>query len=174
VPGRGEIISRHNSADPHAPTQGEIDMKFKSRALGALAGVLAFVAISGPAAAADRPYSEGPVVWVSAVRTMPGMFDDYMAWLAGPYKQAMEAQKAAGVILGYSVYSAVPRGPDDPDLYLTTTYKNMAALDDMNAKLDPIYEKLQGSLAEQNKAFIDRGKMRTIVGDELVRELKLK
>jgi hypothetical protein len=149
-------------------------MQFKSRALGALAGVFAFVALGGIATAADRPYAEGVVVNVSSIRTEPGMFDDYMAWLAGPYKQAMEAQKAAGLIVGYTVYVTVPRGPDDPDLYLITTYKNMAALDDLTTKLDPIYEKLQGSMAEQNKAYIDRGKMRTVLGDELIRELKLK
>jgi len=149
-------------------------MKFKSRALGALAGVFAFAALSGTAAAADRPYTEGTVTNVSAIRTMPGMFDDYMAWLAGPYKQAMEAQKAAGVIVSYAVYATVPRGPEDPDISLLTTYKNMAALDNLSARLDPIYEKLQGSMAEQNKAYIDRGKMRTVLGDELIRQMVLK
>jgi len=149
-------------------------MTFKNRALGALAGLLVFAAVGGVATAADRPYTEGTVTIVSSIRTMPGMFDDYMAWLAGPYKQAMEAQKAAGIIVAYSVYVTAPRSPKDPDLYLTTTYKNMAALDDMNSKLDPIYEKLQGSAAEQNKAYIDRGKMRTVLGDEMIRELKLK
>ena len=149
-------------------------MKFKSRALGALAGVFAFAALSGTAAAADRPYTEGTVTNVSAIRTMPGMFDDYMAWLAGPYKQAMEAQKAAGVIVSYAVYVTVPRSPEDPDIYLLTTYKNMAALDDLSARLDPIYEKLQGSMAEQNKAYIERGKMRTVLGDEMIRQMVLK
>lgn len=149
-------------------------MKLKSRVLGTLAGVFAFAALGAVATAADRPYTDGTVTIVSSIRTMPGMFDDYMAWLAGPYKQAMEAQKAAGIILSYSVYFTTPRSPDDPDLYLTTTYKNMAALDDMNAKLDPIYEKLQGSMAEQNKAYAERGKMRTVLGDEMIRELKLK
>ena len=149
-------------------------MTFKSRALGALAGVFAFAALSGTAAAADRPYTEGVVTNVSAIRTMPGMFDDYMTWLAGPYKQAMEAQKAAGVIVSYAVYAAVPRGPEDPDVYLITTYKNMAALDGLSARLDPIYEKLQGSMADQNKAYIERGKMRTVLGDELIRQMVLK
>ena len=149
-------------------------MTFKSRALGALAGVFAFAALSGTAAAADRPYTEGLVTNVSAIRTMPGMFDDYMAWLAGPYKQAMEAQKAAGVIVSYAVYVTVPRSPEDPDIYLLTTYKNMAALDDLSARLDPIYEKLQGSMAEQNKAYIERGKMRTVLGDEMIRQMVLK
>lgn len=149
-------------------------MKFKSRVLGTLAGVFAVAALSGIATAADRPYTEGAVTVVSSIRTMPGMFDDYMAYLAGPYKQAMDAQKAAGVVLAYNVYATNPRSPDEPDLYLTITYKNMAALDDMSAKLDPIYEKLQGPLAEQNKAFAGRGKLRTVIGSEMIRELELK
>jgi predicted metal-dependent phosphoesterase TrpH len=149
-------------------------MKFKTRALGALAGVsLLFLAV-GVTSAADRPYTEGTVTDVTSVRTQPGMFDEYMAWLAGPYKQAMEAQKAAGIIVSYAVYVATPRSPNDPDLYLTTTYKNMAALDGLVAKLDPIYEKMQGSLAEQNKAYAARSKLRTILGEEYIREMKLK
>ena len=67
---------------------------------------------------------------VSSIRTEPGKFEDYLAWLAGPYKQLMEAQKAAGLIVDYAVYATTPRSPNDPDLYLVTVYKNMAALDD--------------------------------------------
>jgi hypothetical protein len=148
-------------------------MKMKTRALGALAGLFAFAALTG-AQAADRPWTEGPVSEISSIRTEPGKFDDYMAWLAGPYKQIMEAQKAAGLILGYAVYATTPRSPSDPDLYLVTVYKNMAALDDFAAKSDPIAEKLQGSLAEQNKAYIDRGKMRTVLGSQMIREAILK
>jgi hypothetical protein len=72
------------------------------------------------------------------------------------------------------VYQATPRGPNDADLYLVVTYKNMAALDNLNARVDPIVEKIEGSLAEQNKAYAARSRIRTILGDELIREAKLK
>ena len=149
-------------------------MSLKTRALGALAGLLVSFLAIGVAGAADRPYSEGTVSEISSIRTEPGKFEDYLAWLAGPYKQMMEAQKAAGIIVDYAVYSTTPRSPNDPDLYLVTVYKNMAALDDLAAKSDPIAEKLQGSMAEQNKAYIERGKMRTVLGSELIREAILK
>jgi hypothetical protein len=149
-------------------------MKLRSGALGALVGLCLSVSVMHAAAAADRPYTEGTVTDVASVRTQPGMFDEYMAWLAGPWKQQMEAQKAAGIIVDYGIYSATPRGPNDPDLYLITVYKNMAALDDLDAKLDPIYEKLTGTLAVQNKQFAERSRLRTILGDELIREVKLK
>ncbi len=47
-------------------------MKLKSRALGALAGLLAVVTLGGTATAADRPYTEGPVSIVTSIRTEPG------------------------------------------------------------------------------------------------------
>ncbi len=149
-------------------------MSLKTRALGALAGLLlSFVAV-GVAGAADRPYSEGTVSNVSSIRTEPGKFDDYVAWLAGPWQQRMEALKAAGVIVDYEVYSAAPRSPQDPDIYLITVYKNMASLDDMDAKSDPIVEKFEGNMAAQNQAAIDRGKMRTVLGSELIRQAVFK
>jgi hypothetical protein len=111
---------------------------------------------------------------VTSVRTEPGMFDDYMAYIATTYKKQMDAQKAAGIILDYAVYQTTPRGPNDPDLYLVTVYKNMAALDGLDAKTDPIYEKLEGSIADQNKAYAARGKLRTILGSQLIRNLNLK
>lgn len=149
-------------------------MELKRRALGALAGVIVFVAFSAGAVAADRAYSEGPVVWVSSIRTEPGMFDEYMKYLAGPYKQLMDEQKNAGIILDWSVYAATPRSPSDPDLYLTTTYKNMAALDGLDAKTDPIIEKVFGNMQQQTTATVSRGKLRTLLGDELIREMVLK
>jgi len=89
-------------------------MELKTRALGALAALLTTVGLSGIAAAADRPYTEGTVLNVAAVRTEPGMFEEYMKYLAGSYKQLMEEQKKAGVIVDYTIYSANPRGPHDP------------------------------------------------------------
>ena len=149
-------------------------MNLKIRALGALAAILFASGFGGASLAADRPYTEGPVVNVAAVRTEPGMFEEYLKYLAGPYKQSMEEQKKAGIILDYSVYSATPRGPDDPDLYLVTVYKNFAALDGLNDRADPITEKIFGSMAAQTDATVKRGKLRTLLGDEFIRELVLK
>jgi hypothetical protein len=146
-------------------------MSIKTRALGALLGVFAFASL---ATAADRPYTEGNVVQVTAVRTEPGMFDEYMKYLAGPYRQIMEGQKKAGIIVDYSFYSAVPRGPQDADLYIVTVYKNMAALDGLDAKADPIVEGIMGSMEQQSTATVQRGKLRTILGDEFIRQLVLK
>ena len=149
-------------------------MNFRKHALGILGAMLALFAAAGVASAADRPYTEGAVLNVSSIRTEPGMFDSYMSYLATTYKQTMDAQKAAGIILDYSIYTAVPRGPDDPDIYLVTVYKNMAALDGLTEKLDPIQQKAFGDLSQRSAATIARGKMRTALGSEMIREIKLK
>jgi hypothetical protein len=157
-----------------ARTQGVNEMKIRTRALGALAGLLSLFALTGIAGAVDRPYTEGNVVEVSSIRTENGQFENYMAWLAGPYKQFMDAQKAAGLIVGYNVYATSPRGTDEPDLYLVTVYKNMAALDDLTAKSDAMAEKIFGAMPKASADTVERGKLRTVIGSELMRELKLK
>jgi hypothetical protein len=50
----------------------------------------------------------------------------------------------------------------------------MAALDGLAQKTDPIMQKLFGDMAQRSAATIARGKMRTAMGSELIRELKLK
>lgn len=149
-------------------------MTIRSRALGALAGVLALGALGGVATAADRPYVEGPVVNVAAVRTEPGKFEEYMKYLAGPYKQLMDEQKKAGIILDWKVYRATPNSASGPDLYLLTIYKNMAALDGLDGRTDPMVEKIFGGMEQQSTATVSRGKIRTLTGQEFIRELVIK
>ena len=149
-------------------------MELKSRALGALAGLFAFAVISGVASAADRPYTEGTVSIVNSVRTKPGMYDTYMKYLATTYRQLMEEAKKAGHVVDYNVYSTSPRGPDDPNVYLVVTYKNMAALDGLSDRLDGFQQKIVGSPEQRDAAAIEREKMRTMVGSEMIRHVVFK
>jgi hypothetical protein len=126
------------------------------------------------ATADDLSYTEGSVSDVSYIRTKPGKFDAYMHYLATEFKKEMEEFKKAGIILSYGVYAATPKGPGEPDIILVTEYKNMAALDDLRAKTDPIDSKIWGSVEGSNKAFGDREAIREVLGSEFVRELKLK
>ena len=149
-------------------------MKLKSRALGALVGLCALIALGGTAVAADRPYTEGTVSVVNAIRTEPGMFNAYMKYLATTYKPMMEEAKKQGQIVDYAVFGTTPSSPDDPNLYLVVTYKNMAALDGLSERMDAIQEKFVGDQARQDAATIERGKMRTMLGSEMLRKFDLK
>ncbi|MGH8313587.1 MAG: hypothetical protein ACRETU_00365 [Steroidobacterales bacterium] len=146
----------------------------KIRLLGALGAMLLALPFASVAADDGYAYTEGSVIDVTSVRTKPGMFDTYMEFLRTTFKPMMEEQKKAGIVLSYSVYAGSPHHPSDPDLYLVVEYKNMAALDDLNAKTDPISKKYYASLATANKAAADRESVREILGDELMRELMIK
>jgi hypothetical protein len=122
-----------------------------------------------------RPYTEGPVVVMSYIRTKPGMFDKYMEYLAGNYKRLLEAQKKAGLVTDYAVYSSMPATETDWDVLLTTTYKNMAALDNLDDRMETITASTLNQNREQaNQAFGARGAMRDAVGGRLLRQLILK
>ena len=129
-----------------------------------------------PSAVADdsKAYTEGTVLEVTSVRTKPGMFDAYMKWLDTTGKQLREDEKKAGLILDYAVYAAQPRSPHDPDIYLVITYKNMAALDGLSDRIEPLQRKIWATREAGAKAAADRESMREILGTEQIRRLDLK
>jgi hypothetical protein len=122
----------------------------------------------------DHAYTQGPVTIVSFVRTEPGMFEEYMRYLSNTYKKLLETQKKQGVVTDYAVYQTLPRGPQDADLILTVTYKNMAALDGLQERTDPLIKETFGSLPKAASASADRDKLRKQLGSQLVRQLILK
>lgn len=135
---------------------------------------LVLLCFAGAVAAQDaKPYREGPVTNVSFIKTKPGQFNNYLKFLDGPYKAEMDAMKKAGLVTGYAVYASTPRSPTDPDVILTVSYPNMAALDKTD-EADAISAKVLGSMDQQDKAFADRSTMRDVLGSELDRELILK
>ncbi|HWT14198.1 MAG TPA: hypothetical protein VN581_00330 [Patescibacteria group bacterium] len=120
-------------------------------------------------------FNEGPVTVVTAVRTEVGQWDHYVKHLRNNWKPVMEAQKQAGIILGYSVQSTRPRTPDEPNIYLVVTYPNMAAFDGLGDRAEPVAQKVTGMDREASrKANAERESMRKILGTEMIRELVLK
>jgi hypothetical protein len=150
-----------------------LELMMKTVLLGALA--LLFALALPAQAQQSHPYTEGAVLEVTEVRIKDGQFDNYMQYLQERYKPMMEAQKKAGIIVDYGIYGRQPRSPDDADMYLTVVYANMGALDNMRERVDPLMREVSGQTSAQaNKAYADRGSMRTILGSELIRELRLK
>jgi hypothetical protein len=139
-----------------------------------LAAALVAAFSSGAIADEARPYTEGNVVNVSYVKIKPGMFDAYMRYLATTYKQLLEEQKKAGIVVDYAIYQAEARNAEDPDLILTTVYKNWAALDGLADREEPIQAKTFGSRDKSNAAAVDRESMRTLLGSETIQQLVLK
>jgi len=146
-------------------------MKLRFLALAVTA--LSMSAISS-ALADDSTYTEGTVTEVTSIRTKPGMFDAYMKWLDTTGKQLREDEKKAGLIVDYAVYRVLPRSPHDPDIYLTITYKNLAALDGLRDRVEPLGKKIWATREAAAKAEADRESMREVLGFQLIRRLDLK
>ncbi len=147
----------------------------KLRYLAAIAvAALTMGAISPVFADDGKSYTEGPISEVTSIRTKPGMFDAYMKWLDTTGKQLREDEKKAGLIVDYAVYATRPRSAGDPDIYLVITYKNMAALDGLEDRVEPIMRKIWSTRDAANKANVDRESLREILGSQIIRQLNLK
>ncbi|MGO4552140.1 hypothetical protein AB4059_13715 [Lysobacter sp. 2RAF19] len=137
------------------------------------ATLLSLVAI--PAFAQDSAYTEGTVTNVSAIKVVDGQFENYMDYLSKNWRPVMEEAKKAGYVLDYHVYGAQAHNPQEADLYLVVTYPNMAMLDGMDKKMQPIQEKVtKMNVRQADEASGKRTVMRTLLGDELLRELNFK
>jgi hypothetical protein len=145
----------------------------KSLSILVVAAILT-VATQVAAAADEKPYTDGPVVNVAYIKTKPGQFEAYMKYVATTYKQLMENEKKAGYVLSWSAYRAQPRSPRDPDLILTITYKNWAALDGIADRIEATEKKIWSNQAGISKAQVDREALREVLGSENVQQLVLK
>ena len=135
---------------------------------------LVLMFLANGAFASPRGYTEGVVAMVTSVRVHDGQFDNYMAYLGKTYKPLMEAQKEAGIITDYFIYSATPRAPQEPNMYLVVLYPNSASFDGLMDKTEPLAEKVIGQTrAQGQKASAERASMREILGTERIRQLVL-
>ena len=121
----------------------------------------------------ERAYTEGPVTEEDYVQVEYGHFEEYIDWLNSTWKPTMDALKKAGLINDYKVFRLTPKSPDQPNIILWITYKNMAALD-KGVEQEAVARKAIGSTEVQNKARVGRNEYRKVLGSELIRELILK
>jgi hypothetical protein len=139
-----------------------------------LATAMLLAAMQVASAADERPYTFGPVVNVSYIKTKPGQFDAYIKYVATTYKQLMESEQKAGYVLSWAVYSAQAHSAQDADVILTVTYKNWAALDGIGDRVEVAQKKIWATRAGISKAQVDREALREVLGSDNVQQLILK
>jgi hypothetical protein len=144
-------------------------------ALGAAQAVAAPASSNAPA---QRQYTNGPVTEVDYIHVEYGRFETYVDWLNSTWKPTMEALKKAGIIIDYKVFQSSPKSPDQPNVFLMITFKNMAAyagdIGDKSAEFEAVTDKVICSTACQNKARVGRNDYRKVLGTEVIREVILK
>ena len=144
------------------------------RTIFAAFATLALISIPALAAAEDPVWEKGTVWDYGEIKTVDGHFDDYMKWLAGPWKEQQEVMKKAGMIKSYKVLLVADPRKDEPDIILATEYANMAAFDISTKQEYAMGEKIWGSLSKASQEQAARGAIRTVMGDKVVREAILK
>jgi hypothetical protein len=125
-------------------------------------------------AGSTAPYTEGSVWEITMVRTKAGMSDDYLKNIAQAYKVTNDEAKKQGIIMDYKILIGDPANQDDFDILLMVQYKNMAALDGLREKTDPIATKLIGGEDQQRQGSVKRAEIREILGSKTMREVTLK
>jgi hypothetical protein len=120
------------------------------------------------------PYTEGGVWEITMVKTKPGMSDDYLKALTKIFKSTNDEQKRQGIITDYKILVGAASTQQDYDILLMVEYPNMAALDGLRDKTDPIDAKMVGSEDQQRQLAVKRLEIRDIMGDKLMREVTLK
>jgi hypothetical protein len=123
-----------------------------------------------PAVPADSGIKPHPaIIRVSLYRFADGMQQAAVTDLRTHLIPIWEAEKQAGIILGYSTMANVTASSaDDWQLGIVLTYKNFAALDSLGARTNAITLKHYGSEAARTATNDARAKLRKLVSSNLV------
>jgi hypothetical protein len=137
--------------------------------------IAVFATLFVPALFAQENYSEGPVWRVSLVRVKPAHLDEYLTSLRQVSKPFIDEEKRQGLIVDYKIFlKETKNNPQDWDLCLAVEYKNHAALDGLDAKIEAIRDKVLGGKQQAHQLGEKREEIREIISDELLQEIVLK
>lgn len=137
-----------------------------------IAACLLFIA---PAMFAQEHYAEGPIWRVSLVRVKPNHMDEYLTSLRQASKPFLEEEKRQGLILEYKFFlKETKNNPQDWDVCLAIAYKNHAAMDGLDAKVEAIRDRILGGKQQAHEMGERREEIRELVSSELLQEVFLK
>src|SRR6266446_1831532 len=137
-------------------------MKMIKKIQMAVIAGFALSAVSLCLAQSDAPYNEGPVWLITMVKTKAGMGDDYLKMLGKIYRSTNQEAKKQGIIMDYKILVGDASNPQDFDILLMQEMQNMASLDGLRDKLDPIEKKIIGGEDAQRQGAIKRMEVREI------------
>lgn len=132
------------------------------------------IAVFALSAHSQQYYSYSGVTRVVKLRILPGKTGEFYQYL-GNLKKVLTAEQSAGLIQGFGIARSVNyEGPDKYDVIFYVDYKDLASLDTLPQKADPVIAKVFGSpeaRAASLKLFDDSAEE---VSSELVRGITLK
>jgi len=138
-------------------------------------GLFMFLLLLAPAVYAQEHYTEGPVWRVSLIHVKPTHMDDYLTAMQKTLKPFFEEEKRQGLIVDYKVFfKETMHSPDDWDVCLAVEYKNHAAFDGLDAKLEAVRDKVMGGKQSAQQLAEKREEIRQVLSSELLQEIFLK
>ena len=120
------------------------------------------------------PYTQGSVWGMNMLRIKSGRGDDYYNDVRASLKRQLDEAKRQGLLLSYKFISTDATNADDWNMLLMVEYKNMAALDGLREKMDPIASRTVGPAEERRDRAIKRNDIREVIGTKLGREIILR
>jgi hypothetical protein len=122
----------------------------------------------------NAPYTEGPVWVLTMIKTKTGLSDDYFKSISQTVKPVYDEQKKQKIILDYKILDGEASGAQDFNILIMVQYPNMAALDGLRDKTDPIVEKVMGPEDQRRATAVKRLDIREILASKTMREITLK
>jgi len=134
---------------------------------------LAIALCSAPALAqpGSPNTTPGTVTRIVLVHIKPGHTDQFWADVRQHQKPVFDEERRQGILTNYTVATKPTQdSPEDWNVALTLTYPNWAALDNLQARTDPITLAHYGSAANRTAAAIARLEHGSVVATFLVRD----
>ena len=145
------------------------------KALQIAAGVICLCLLLVSLSAAQDQYNEGTVERVTLVRILPGHGNAWWDDVKNNLQPVWNAEKASGLIEGYQVFlNQTKANPDDWDVGIAVTYKNMAALDGLGMKVLDLRMKQYGDKSKEQKVIDKRVENAQTVASYLIRNVTVK
>lgn len=151
-----------------------VSISLLSMVLAGICGAQTSPTATKPTSGSDAPYIEGSVWALTMIKTKTGLDDDYFKQISGTVKPVYEEMKKQKFILDYKVLSGDSFGKDDYNIIIMVEYPNMAALDGLRDKMDPIVAKVMGNETQQRETAVKRLDIREIIGTKTMRQITLK
>jgi hypothetical protein len=108
------------------------------------------------------------------IKTKTGLSDEYFKQITGTVKPVYDEAKKQKIILDYKILDGEASDAHDFNILILVEYPNMAALDGLRDKMDPLISKAMGSEDQRKDMAVKRLDIREILGTKTMREIMLK
>ena len=112
-------------------------------------------------------------VQLTVISVQPNYLDNYLVNLKRTWVRSVEIQKELGHIMDYGVY--VSDGASSPNVWLTISYENMAAMEQTKEKYDAVNKVLEERYGDDEEELdkISKGyeEIRTMIDNQRINQV---